>query len=300
MKPRGKLAKSLQEHGHLGHAYHDFLQSQQPIARWEDVGLLAEPIPIDTAYPIDWKLANRWAAACPALGRVLGEAELFDSLSVLLGWQYAWTRFQQHLFLLDVIEDLFAEQPPNLILEPGCFTGGLLHFLAASLPDVPCVGFDISPVSLDVCAHYSDRLGRDNRPLWIEANFCQIEPAHLPESMQPRVAGGLVILSNAIEALGKAFQCFPYANTWSLRSQLVSYWVNQGATVLLCERHPDLDDLLNTIVYQGRWEKEGCTGAVLKRFKAATTVEMTETNPLGDWVNADCGVLCFSPSGNGA
>ncbi len=50
MKPRGKLAKSLQEHGHLGYAYHDFLQSQQPIARWEDVGLLAEPILMDTAY----------------------------------------------------------------------------------------------------------------------------------------------------------------------------------------------------------------------------------------------------------
>lgn len=297
MKPNGKLAKSLQGHGQLGHAYHDFLQSQQPIARWEQVGLLAEPIPIDKTYPIDWKLANRWAAACPALSQVLGEAELFDSLSVVLGWHYAWTRFQQHLHLLDVIEDLFGEQPPALILEPGCFTGGILHFLAASLPDVPCVGFDISPVSLDVCAHYNDRLGVDNRPLWMEANFCQIEPSHLPDPMQARVAGGLVILSNAIEALGKAFQGFPYANTWSLRSQLVSYWVNHGATVLLCERHPDLDDLLNTIVSQGQWEKEGCTGAVLKRFKAATTVEMTSTNPIGDWVNADCGVLCFSPPG---
>ena len=295
MTLKGKIEDSLLGHGALAHDYFDFLQATQPATRWADLGALPEPIEISDAYPIDWKLARRWAASCPSLSDVLEEVELFDTISVLLGWQYAWTRFQQHKRLLDVIESRYFERPPKLILEPGCFTGGILHFLAARWPSTPCVGFDISPVALDVCVHYSHQLPQYSSPLWLEANFCLVQPANLPESLRTEIAGGLVIMCNAIEALGKAFDSFPYAERWSLRARLISYWVNLGSTVLLCERHPDLDLLADTIVQGGHWAEEGCRWEIASRFKATTTVEMTVDNPMGDWVESECGVLCFSP-----
>ncbi len=297
MKPTGKIIESLNGHGFLAGDYYAFLQAIQPAETWDDVGVLPDPIPPKAEYPIDWTLVSRWAASCPPLAGVMSSVQDFDFMGPRLGWNYAWTRFAQHLHLLDVIEDLFdgGGNKPTLVIEPGCFTGGLLHFLADRWQDVPCVGFDVSPVSLDVCSHYCDRLEQKNRPHWMEADFSQIQPAHLPNKLGNRVSGGLVILSNVIESLGKSFERYPYLEIWTPRSLLVSYWVNQGATVLLCERHAEPSVLAKSIVERAEWEKPGCTYEVMRTFDEPITANMVPDNPLGDWGYEHGCVIRFSP-----
>jgi hypothetical protein len=148
---------------------------------------------------------------------------------------------------------------------------------------VPCIGFDVSPVSLDVCSRYCDKLEQKNRPQWLEADFSQIQPTYLPDKLGDRVPGGLVILSNVIESLGRSFERYPYLEKWTPRSLLVSYWVNQGATVLLCERHAEPQVLANSIVERAEWPKPGCTCEVVRTFDEPITTNMVPENPLGDW-----------------
>lgn len=296
MPPTGKIIDWIVGHGHLARAYHDFLQSMQPAATWNDVCTLQEPIPPKAEYPIDWRLVSRWAASCPSLAGVMASVQDYDAMAPELGWNYAWTRFPQHLHLLDAIEEIFDEagRKPSIVLEPGCFTGGLLHYLAEHW-QVPCIGFDVSPVALDVCSHYSDQCVLKNRPLWLEADFSQIQPGNLPEKLGANVAGGLVILSNVIECLGKTFARYPYLETWTPRSLLISYWVNQGATVLLCERHPDPPVLRDSIMQRAEWEKPGCTAQVMAEFTVPITHEMVPDNPIGQWRD-ECGcIIRFSP-----
>jgi hypothetical protein len=228
---------------------------------------------------------------------VMNSVEDFDRMASQLGWNYAWTRFPQQLHLLDAIEEMasFDGFKPTIVLEPGCFTGGLLHYLAALWNDVPCVGFDVSPVSLDVSIHYSDKMQHQNPPVWLRANFTQIRPMHLPDNLGERIHGGLVLLCNVIEQLGKSFQCYEYIDAWTAKSRLISYWVNQGATVLLCERHPDPQHLRDTIMQEAEWRRPNCRAAILKVYKVPTTDNMVPRNPLGDWHEADGCVIRFAP-----
>jgi hypothetical protein len=297
MKPTGKVIDWVKGHGQLAHRYHDFLQSVLPAETWEDVGTLPEPIPPKAEYPIDWKLISRWSASCPPLAGVMNAVQDYDLMAPQLGWNYAWTRFPQHLHLLDAIEEIFDAEgrKPTLVLEPGCFTGGLLHYLADHWDNVPCVGFDVSPVSLDVCSHYSDRLKQKNRPIWLEADFSQIQPGSLPNNRGDRVPGGLVLLTNVVESLSKSFQRYPYFDLWTPRSLLISYWVNQGATVLLTERHPDPGFLAQGIVERAEWEKPGWTCEVMRTFTTRITHNMNTTNPLGEWQEESGCVIRFSP-----
>jgi SAM-dependent methyltransferase len=297
MNPTAKISDSLHGHGHLARGYHDFLQSMQPAEAWADVGTLAEPIPPKAEYPIDWKLISRWAAACPPLAGVLASVQDYDLMAPRLGWNYAWTRFPQHLHLLDVIEEMIIAEAfkPTIVLEPGCFTGGLLHFLADHWDEVPCVGFDISPVSLDVCSHYSERLRRNNRPHWLEVDFAQVRPANLPNNLGDRLAGGLILLTNVAESFGRCFHPYPYIDSWKPRSLLISYWVNHGVTVLLTERHPDPQLLANGIWEHAEWEKPGCTCEVMKILTTPITHNMNAENPLGEWHEEHGCVIRFSP-----
>lgn len=297
MNVKNKIADSLLSHGHLAHSYHTFLQAMQPAVKWSDVGTLAEPIPPKAEYPIDWSLVGRWAASCPSLAGVMASVQDYDQMAPRLGWNYAWTRFPQHLHLLDAIEEMMITEAfrPTIVLEPGCFTGGLLHYLADHWDNVPCVGFDVSPVSLDVCSHYSDRLEQKNRPVWLEADFSQIQPENLPDQLGEHIEGGLVILSNVIENLAKSFERYPYLEQWAAKSRLISYWVNNGATVLLCERHPDPDNLLDTVVHSANWLKPNCKASIRARFTVQTTDNMTPDNPLGEWHESEGCVIRFTP-----
>lgn len=287
----------LHGHGQLAQAYHAFLQSIQPVDSWSNVGTLSEPIPPRADYPIDWSLVQRWTAACPALASVMEQVHDFDLIASALGWNYAWTRLPHHLYLLDAIEQMAIDTSfrPSIVLEPGCFTGGLLHYLANHWRDVPCVGVDVSPVALDVCSYYSDALTDTNRPLWLEADFSQFRPSDLPDALGACTDGGLVIFSNVIESLASSFARFPYLDQWSAKARLISYWVNQGAVVLLAERHSDPNTLMHTIVNSADWQQPGCTAAILREFTAPITTHMTPDKPLGEWsLEAGC-VLRFSP-----
>ncbi len=261
------------------------------------MGILAEPIPQKAEYPIDWKLIGRWAASCPALAAVMTSVHNHDVIAPLVGWNYAWTRLPQHLHLLDSIEEMIESEAfkPTIVLEPGCFTGGLLHYLADHWDNVPCVGFDISPVSLDVCGHYSDRLKQENRPAWLEADFSQVQPENLPYQLGEHIEGGLVILCNMLENIGESFNRYPYLDKWAAKSRLISYWVNHGATVLLCERHSDPEDLMSTIINSAAWLRPNCRASLLCTFTVPTTFNMTPDNPLGEWDEAKGCVIRFSP-----
>lgn len=297
MNPQTKISDSLHGHGQLGRAYHNFLQSMQPVKKWGDLGTLAEPIPPKAEYPVDWELIRRWAASCPSLAGPMESVQDFDLIAPRLGWNYAWTRFPQHLYLLNAIEEMVVMEAfkPTIIIEPGCFTGGLLHYLANYWGIVPCVGFDISPVALDVCSYYSDRLEGSNSPLWLEADFSQVRPEDLPSQLGEHIDGGLVILSNVFESLGKSFTRYPYLDQWAAKSRLISYWVNNGANVLLCERHADPDHLMDTIVRRAEWLQPNCKASVRCRFTVPTTVNMIPENPLGDWEAVEGCVIRFSP-----
>lgn len=297
MNPIAKIADSLHGHGRLARNYHTFLQSVQPASTWGEVCTLAEPIPPKAEYPIDWTLVGRLAASCPPLAGAMASVQGFDLMAPRLGWNYAWTRFPHHLHLLDAIEQMIVLDSfkPSIVLEPGCFTGGLLHFLADHWDDVPCVGFDVSPVSLDVCSHYCDTIKQVNRPVWMEADFSQIRPENLPEKLGDHIDGGLVILSNVIESLGRSFERYPYLDPWSAKSRLISYWVNHGATVLLSERHSDPNTLMHTIVNSADWQQPDCTAALLGQFKVPSTDNMNPENPLGEWHDAEGCVIRFSP-----
>ena len=299
MKPTGRIDLNLSKHGALTQAYHRFLYNELPLDQWEDVGELAEPIPPKHEYPVDWNLVKRWAAVCPSLAGVMGNAQNFNEVALKLGWHYAWSRFAQHAYLLDAIEELYGNDnpSPSMVIEPGCFTGGLMHFLAEKWPKTHCIGFDVSPVSLDVCSIYSDRLKQKNKPYWLEADFAQIKPSDLPDSLGDFTANGLVIISNTIESIAAVFDRYSYLHKWNAKARLISYWVNLGCTVLLAERAENPTDVLQTIVNEGEWNNTG-TGSearIVSIFKAFSTTSMCEENPLGKWYETDCYVMAFTP-----
>lgn len=298
IRPTGRIDQVLRSHGMLARLYHQYLHAKLPIDNWEDIGEMATPLPQKIEYPIDWKLVGRLAAICPPLPGVVESSVSYNGLALKLGWHYAWSRFAQHAHLLDIIEHLYLpEKPgPKLIIEPGCFTGGLLHFLADHWPKTKCLGMDVSPVALDVCSKFSDELKQRNRPVWLEADFCQIRPEELPNNLGENVRGGLVIISNAIESLWHSFARFPYLDKWNIRSRLISYWVNQGCTVLLAERHPNPDHLLDTIIEQGAWESDGCKGHLLRTFSVMITEGMGEASALGTWKEVNGFVMAFVPA----
>ena len=296
-QPDGIIADELESHDELAHQYFEFLQVIEPVQRWQDVVALDRPIDIDKAYAVDWESIDRLAAVCPALVGVMRMIKDQNAIAPRLGLRYAWSRFSQHAHLLDAVELLLAERErePNVVLEPGCFTGGLLHFLANQWVQVPHIGFDVSPVALDVCSHFSDLMNQENRPIWLEADFTQITSADLPAGLGERISGGLVILSNIIEQFGRQFEQYPYLEPWGVKACIISYWVNQGAVVVLCERHDDPETLVQTIVEEARWDGPGCTARILNQFEALSTTDMTPEDPLGRWeVSTGC-TLAFLP-----
>lgn len=172
-RPSGKLARKLEHCGDLATRYLSFLSESDPLEDWGDVAPLAEPIAIEKQYPVDWDLVRQLAAVCPSLTRVASAVEMHDVIAPSLGLRYAWSRFSLHARLLNAMEVIFPSDGlvPTMILEPGCFTGGLLHFLANLWQDIPTVGFDLSPVSLDVLKHLSGTLCLQKPPLVIRADY---------------------------------------------------------------------------------------------------------------------------------
>ena len=76
---------------------------------------------------------------------------------------------------------------------------------------------------------------------------------------------------------------------------MISYWVNNGATVVLAERHPDPATLMNTIVHSAEWLKPNCKASIMCQFNVPTTDNMTPDNPLGEWHESEGCVIRFAP-----
>lgn len=298
MKPTGPIDQSLAGHGAMAHAYHKFLRGVLPIDRWEEIGELPVPLPATEEYPVDWDQVHRWAAVCPSLAGVKQTCALFDTIALRLGWHYAWSRFAQHVHLLDVIEKIYGpgKPAPTLVLEPGCFTGGLMHFLAECWPEARCAGLDLSPVSLDVCGHYTDQLDQKNRPFWLEVDFAQVMPQELPYNLGDSVKGGLVIISNMLSEVTGVLNRYPYLDGVNVEARLVAYWVSQGCTVLVAERHEDPMGFFQTMVNSRVWGATRVHASIMSMFEAFSTEKMCPRFPLGHWFKRQCHIFCFRPS----
>lgn len=296
MRPSGNLIDALKGHGSLALGYYDFLQSAQPAKSWDDIKQLTEPLPKRRDYSIDWNIVARFASSCPPLVGVLSSLETYNEIAPLLGFNYAWTRLPQHLHLLDAIEIIYDKKgnKPSIALEPGCFTGGLLHYLAKHWEKTCCIGFDLSPVALDVFRHYSDNLNQENSPLLFQADFCQVSPNFIFSHTSKQISGGIVIMCNMIDSLASSLRSYPYIDELIAKSRLISYWVNQGTTVLLCERHMEPQTLADCIVDSGQWDDASCTCEVMAAFTVPTTSSITPDNPVGTWTEDHCCIIKFS------
>jgi hypothetical protein len=105
----------------------------------------------------------------------------------------------------------------------------------------------------------------------------------------------LVIISNAIDSIGMAFDRYPYLGGWNAKAGLISYWVNLGCTVLLAERHEDPMHLFETILSHGAWKNGAVDAKIINIFQAFSTEKMCQEKPLGEWFNAECYIFSFAP-----
>ena len=112
--------------------------------------------------------------------QVFASRMTYDQAALNSGLRYAWSRLEAHAHLLDVLESHFDdEQFPSAVIEPGCFTGGLIHFLAMKLADIPHIAFDMSPRALKVASKLAEDINHPNSLCWLEANFLQVTPEQL-------------------------------------------------------------------------------------------------------------------------
>jgi hypothetical protein len=298
-RPNGKLAAELEHCGDLASRYFSFLSESDPLEDWEDVAPLAEAIAVEKQYPVDRDLVRQLAAVCPSLTRVASAVETHDAIAPLVGLRYAWSRFSLHARLLNAIEVLFPPDgvTPTMVLEPGCFTGGLLHFLANLWQDIPTEGFDLSPVSLDVLKHLSGTLCLQNPPSVIRADFTQIGIGNLPPELREHVKGSLLVLSNMLGTFAQQWDNYPAIDSWHANANLIAYWVRQGAAVLVCERHKDPEVLIETVIREAEWEEGDCMPVLFDVFEALSTHKMSVDNPVGEWFMAHTCVIGFFPPG---
>lgn len=277
-------------------AYLDLLQALDPIENWAELVPLEEPLlPQVADYSYDQQTVARLVHVAPALERLA--AEVFDGShrANLVGWRHSYTRSVQQGHLLSSIRELYEHRPPSMVIEVGPYTGGLIHFLARRWSRTPIVTFDTCPVALDVCSEMAKRMELANAPYWLEGNFALVDPDSLPDQLGSQVDGALVIMGNVIEYLSQTIAPFPSSDAWGAKGRLISYWVNQGATVLLAGSHDDPEQLRFTLADNGRWI-EGCTHRLLRDFPSPLTAGIDVEHPLGtEWEESRSHVIGFFP-----
>jgi SAM-dependent methyltransferase len=281
LAPKGVI--DLAEHGTLAQQYHEFLYQHDPLNNWDDIVPLLDPIEVEGLTSPDLKTVGEFAASCPELASVMSARNVYDHAALKSGLRYAWSRLQPHAHLLNVLEQHFAdEQLPSVVLEPGCFTGGLLHFLAMKLNAVPHIAFDLSPGALKVASKFTKSLEHPNPPTWLEANFLHMRPEMIPLNLGKHCNRGLVILSNIVETVRIQFERYAYLDTTYCMANLISYWVNQGCVVLVADRHDAPDEFFEVLSRHLNCEN-GTRAFMLDKFEAWSTHHMDEEKPIGDW-----------------
>jgi hypothetical protein len=277
--------------------YLAFLREHDPIENWEDVVPLDKPLKTkEVEYPIPWDDIQKLQHYAPSLKSTCEGVDFGNKLAPVLGLRYAYARLEHQAHLLNHLNDLVVMAGDQLsgIVEVGCFNGGLLHFIAQQYSPVQTVGFDLSPVALDVAASLSKSIGTKPKTLWLEANFALLTHDRLEGQFNEIFSNPLIIFSNVLTGIGHQLTPSPeIVDSTHAKAGVVSYWVNQGAMVLVVERHDTPEDYLKALIEKGRWEGDDCEAISLQVFEGWTTKEMGVENPLGQWYRSKIGVFLF-------
>ena len=255
--------------------------------------------PIETKgidCPMPWDEIEKLTHYAPNLGSTCNEVEWGNKLGPVNGLRYSYTRLIQHAHLLDAIDVIMeaVSIEPSSIVEIGSFTGGVLHFLAHRDSTLQTVGFDLSPVALDVASLLSERLGIKSNTTWLEADFSLVRSECISESIKPKFFRPIILLTNVIHAIGKQLSFSPAVEQFHAEAGLISYWVNQGALVIVSDRTDSpVKQLVQSWVDNGRWNGDGCEASILSEFECWSTREMSPDHPLGQWYYPKSFVAAF-------
>jgi hypothetical protein len=272
----------------LASGYYQFLMKHDPMHHWEDVRPLASAIETHSNFHLDEGEVKKIAAIFPSLPSELAEADLWGRIASALGFRYAWTRVHMHMKALTQIEPHLSGE--TAIIEPGVGGGGLIHYLPSQHP-IAYLGVDCSSQALDVCRALEQANEITGKRILTRANFYAFHKSHLPP-LGIDVERTIVFFSSFLSNANSLWHTFPCINPAIVASWLISYWVNAGARVLLCERCDDGDRFVRFMVENGNWEAD-CKAEILDEFETYSTYESSIANPVGDWRTSRCVVASF-------
>ena len=263
-----------------------------PLTHWEDIIPLAEPISTEKTYDYDLEAVRYWSSVCPHLVGAATSQSLYDAIAPVLGYRYAWSRVHMHCRLLTALEQWYdGKVLPTNIIEPGCFCSGLIHFLP-TVWDATYCGIDISPIALDVfrALEKADQLA--GKRVLMRADFQVVGETQLRPHIDGDLSNSLIIIANLLGGIQSNWKHFPSVDTSIITAWLVSYWVNEGATVVVCERNKNPEEHIQYIGEHGRWDAD-VKMTLLDEFIATATSGMSQEQPLGEWEEVRTGISIY-------
>jgi len=293
----GPTASAVQACSKLARDYHAFLQSVDPLERWEDLRPLPEPIDTGKDYPALLEREQVLRDFYPSLLHHATAAQQYGVMAQRLGFRYAWTRFFMNTVMLEVFEKFLSAKKPSLIIEPGCFCTGLMHYLPEKW-GVRYLGIDVSPAALDVGRLLANQTGRGKQLELISGNFLQLSSTQCEQIVSQPLAGAVVLLSNFFSSVKHdwlMFPCLLEAECWPAYCALIAYWVNAGAIVLMNERHDAPQEIVETIQHFGGPIARDLRCDLVTEYETYITTNMTPDNPLGEWRQSNaCVVMAWA------
>lgn len=289
----GPTVSAVQACSTLARDYHAFLQSVDPLERWEDLRPLPEPLDTGKDYPALLEREQVLKDFYPSLLHHATAARRFGEMARRLGFRYAWTRFFMNSVMLEVFEKFLSTKKPSLIIEPGCFCTGLMHYLPEKW-GVRYLGIDVSPAALDVGRILANQTGRGKNLNLISGNFLQLTTTQTEEVVGQPLSGTVVLLSNFFSSVEHDWQIFPClleGDCWPAYSALIAYWVNAGAIVLMNERHDAPQEIVESIEHFASPVVPRLRCDLVTEYDTYITTNMTVENPLGDWGQSKAGVV---------
>jgi hypothetical protein len=281
----GPTASAVQTCSKLTRDYYAFLQSVDPLERWEDLRPLPTLIETGKDYSTLIEREQVLRDFYPTLVHHATVAQQYGEMARRLGFRYAWTRFFMNTAMLEVLDKYLSAKKPGLIIEPGCFCTGLMHFLPEKW-GIKYLGIDVSPAALDVARVLANQTGSGKSLNLISGNFLQLTTTQTEEIVGQPLSGTVVLLSNFFSAVRHDWQMFPClmeGDCWPAYCALIAYWVNAGAIVLMNERHDDPQMIADSILHFGSPIAEGIKCDLVTEYETYITTNMTVENPLGEW-----------------
>jgi hypothetical protein len=286
--PPHAIEESMRGRSQLARDYWGFLSSVDPIKRWQDITVLKEPIATSKSYPDLLEKERILRDYYPSLLHQVVSARDWGEMAQHLGFRYAWTRLLMHAAILDVLSDRYPVNKPSLVVEPGCFCSGLIHYLPTAW-GVDYTGFDLSPVALDVCRALATKHGISDRVRLHSGNFLQLSTGQFAETTNHSLDSTLILLTNFFSSIHNdwlMYPCLCAGNGWIAYATLVAYWADAGATVVLCERHEDPEWIQEAMTHFGTAITTNLHYDLAATFETSVTTNMTPANPIGDWETA--------------